>query len=293
MHLYATDEHQRVIFAGHAAKQQDYFCLECRSIVRVRGGPHRHTHYYHLSHNSSCRLSNKSMVHLQTQVFLQSLLPQGDVQLEMRFPEINRIADVAWISQKIIFEIQCSSITASEVEQRNQDYGKQGFQVVWILHDKRYNQWRVTGAEHYLQGSPFYFTNMDADGRGEIYDQWDVIAKGVRKTCIPPLTIDIKNPRRHCKAIESFQNIPKNVQRRISQWPLHFSGDLIATSLSLTQSEARDYFEKGFQMEASLDPGQKEGIETSRKENFRKVILKYVVKPYRLLLQMMLERACK
>ena len=55
--------------------------------------------------------------------------PPGDCQLEMIFPTIGRIADVAWLSQKIVFEIQCSPIFLQELS-RNRDYQKEGWSLV-------------------------------------------------------------------------------------------------------------------------------------------------------------------
>ena len=50
-----------------------------------------------------------------------------------------------------MFEIQCSPITAREIEERNSDYQSLGYQVIWILHDSLYNKGRLTAAEYFLQ----------------------------------------------------------------------------------------------------------------------------------------------
>ena len=61
-----------------------------------------------------------SPTHKIVQETLLSILPHAS--LEHRFPSIGRIADVALLPEKIIFEIQCSLISISEVEKRITDY---------------------------------------------------------------------------------------------------------------------------------------------------------------------------
>src|SRR5262249_7520278 len=122
--------------------------------------------------------SGKSLVHLQTQRYIQKELP--GCQLEKRFPSVNRIADVVCEEKKLVFEIQCSYITAREIEERNIDYSSLGYRVIWILHDRLYNQFHLTAAEYFLESSPRYFANIDEEGNGYIYDQWDWIEKGRR-----------------------------------------------------------------------------------------------------------------
>src|SRR6267154_4270196 len=106
MQLYALDITTPVL-ASNAERNKNYICPECLSSVRVRGGPARQTHFYHLSLPKQCRQHEKSPEHLQMQLKLLDLLG-FDAQMEYHFPTIQRIADVAWTSKKIVFEIQCS-----------------------------------------------------------------------------------------------------------------------------------------------------------------------------------------
>ena len=53
-----------------ALKQLDYECPECGSIVRARGGLHRHDHFYHLRKTPDCKLSGKSQAHLDIQNYI-------------------------------------------------------------------------------------------------------------------------------------------------------------------------------------------------------------------------------
>lgn len=222
MHLFALDPSGRIIPAKQASRQQNYMCLECRGVVRRRGGRHRVPHFFHLNPPESCRQQGKSLVHLQVQCRLQAWLPAGEVMLEYAFPEVRRIADAAWLNQKILFEVQCSFITPDEIRERQEDYLSQGFTVVWILHDSRYNQWRLTAAEDFLQGIPHYFTNINAEGQGWIYDQYQLLKNGIRQKKFPPLIIDPGQP-------VFFNGLEKDALpfliRNRAPWPFYFKGD--------------------------------------------------------------------
>ena len=278
MQLYAFDENSTLVSAYHATKQKDYYCLECQGLVRVRSGVHRQAHFFHFTLNKNCGLSKKSLVHLQVQRFLQRILPQGESVLEKPFPTINRIADVAWLPQKLLFEVQCSQITAQEVERRNQDYGSLGYQVVWIFHDKRFNKRKVTAAEQLIRPSPYYYTNINAMGQGCIYDQFDVICGGLRRSVLKPLAVDLSRPKTVPQ--ESKPNL-KLLKYRLKNWPIHFTGDL------LDRTDIDEYLYKARQTEASLEPAPK-----SKWEKIRDLLF-YLIRPYRLVFQLLLERACR
>jgi competence protein CoiA len=196
MQLYAFNLDRELVFSRHANKKCNYICMECGGVLRLREGEKRQLHFYHLAGSPSCRQNSKSAAHLQVQLYLQRILPQGEVMLEYRFPEVNRIADAAWLPQKLIFEVQCSPLAKEEMAARVEDYSKCGFRVIWILHDKRYNQWRISSVERALKlgALPYYFTNIDEKGKGFIYDQWEHIQRGIRKSVLPALFVDIASP---------------------------------------------------------------------------------------------------
>lgn len=255
----------------------NYICFECKSQVRLRGGLQRQKHFYHVDPNRSCKLGGKSLLHLQVQCYLQSLLPQGDCLLEHRFPRINRIADVVWLSKKLIFEVQVSSITAEEVLSRNHDYSQMGYQVIWVLHDKRFNQFQVTAAEHVLQDSPHYYTNMDIKGRGGFYDQLQWVVRGVRKRRERHLWVDLSKPQRVARPI---YRVPGIVDNRLKKWSLSFSGDLLSWSLD---PDFRPILKKYNEMEEQL----------KGKVTIRSLFQRWIIRPYFIFFQILLEKACK
>ena len=222
-------------------------------------------------------MGGKSLLHLQVQCHLQSLLPEGDCFLEHRFPKINRIADVVWPSKKLVFEVQVSSITAKEVLNRNKDYSMMGYQVVWVLHDKRFNQFQVTAAEHVLQDHPHYYTNMDVKGRGVIYDQLQWVERGVRKKRERHLLVNLSNPNRVARPI---YRVPQQIDHRIKKWPLAFAGDLISFSLD---AENRLTLKKYIQLEEAI----------KEKMTIKSFFHYWIVRPYYIFFQILLEKACK
>ena len=195
MQICALDSSLTLIFAQNADKRKDYQCIECNQTIRLRGGIHRQAHFYHVQPNRTCKQHGKGMPHLMLQHFIKNLIPDGEVELECRFPLIGRIADVAWHSKSLIFEIQCSPISLEEVKNRNKNYASIGYQVVWIFHDSLYNKHRLSSAEDFLRGEPHYFTNMNEEGEGGIYDQFSLITDRKRIHRLPALPINLSFPK--------------------------------------------------------------------------------------------------
>lgn len=229
MQLFAGGDDNVLIAACEAKKQVNYRCLECHGCVRVRRGGIRQAHFYHLDHNRHCRQSGKGLVHLQVQTYLQRHLPPFEVDVEWRCPEIARIADVAWHAKKLVFEVQCASISAEEVKERNASYASIGYRVVWVLHDERYNSRRLSSAESALKDLPCYFTNIDEDGAGMIYDQLSHISQGERVYRLPkwPIAVELPVERKAGDDLFFKKMVPKRLLLRAKHWPVSFSGDAI------------------------------------------------------------------
>lgn len=261
--------------ASQASRQENYYCLECGSAVRVRGGTYRKFHFYHVDPERPCRQHGKSIEHLQVQTHLKKIL--GDCQLEVPFKEINRIADVVWFSQKIIFEVQCSPIPPDEIRSRNADYACLGYQVVWVFHDSRYNRQRLTAAELSLRFSPHYFTNIDAEGNGCIYDQYDYLKRGQRKHRLESLIVDLS--KKKDKPVQWIDK-PRVVQQRLKNWPFYFQGDLL------------DHLDSEYLMRA-VEVETEPGLNKSWYDWCKDVFYLVVVRPYKIIFRLMLERASR
>jgi competence protein CoiA len=294
MQFYALNKENALVSAPYAIKQRDYICVECKNSVRLRSGAHRQAHFYHILPANHCTLHSKGMIHLMVQHHLKSLLT--DVELECRFPSIHRIADVAWHSRKLIFEIQCSPISAEEIKNRTFNYQSIGYQVVWIFHDQRFNQEKLSSAEDAVQSVSHYFTNMNAQGKGEIYDQLSFINKRVRRLRLPPLSVDLSSPLlKPLKTSSSYlkldfahflreSELPHELLNRFNQWPIFFKGDL----MDRLQSESEEELLR-LKLKEALEIYSQSGGEVSL---FKKVG-NYFITFYQILFRFFLEKACQ
>lgn len=234
MALYAYDE-EILVYAANAEDRRSYRCSHCKSLVKVRKGPYKIPHFYHVSRSPTCRLYSKSQDHLLAQLAIQKLLPQGETTLEKPFLEILRVADVIWEPHKIAFEIQCSLLSQLEAERRVQDYATAGYQVVWILDDRIYNRQILRPAEHWMREHLSYYATLRKHITPLFYDQFEVfqtrkrIKKGFRvNVCLQtPCTLPpISWPE---------DRIPKQIVQRASSTQIYFQGDLVHKAiLSLT-----------------------------------------------------------
>lgn len=226
MQLYALDD-TFPVSACRAERGKDYICPECKSHVRVRAGVSRQIHFYHFRSSKNCRQNKKSLEHLQLQLKLFDLIGSVEAQIECPFPSIQRIADIAWHAQKIVFEVQCSSIPLDEAKERILDYQKIGYRVFWILHDKQFNKRLLSASENYLRTTPCYFSNMNKIGQGVVYDQFEVLKRGRRIFKGAPLIVTPMKIAPIVKTEILGQILPKIILNRLLSWPLHAKGDLL------------------------------------------------------------------
>lgn len=183
----------------------------------------------------------RDKTHLAIQNSLLSLLPHA--VLEHRFSTINRIADVALLPQKIIFEIQCSPITLEEVKNRYQDYGSLGFTVIWILHDQKFNRKIASTAERYMRCHLAYFTSITPFGQGFFYDQLEFFEGVCRLYKSPPYVLEHFLPQ-HLLTIPS--RFPHILKEKLSTCPYYLRGDLTDSLLKSPQMQWARLLEKNY-----------------------------------------------
>ncbi|MCB1212789.1 MAG: hypothetical protein KDK40_00670 [Chlamydiia bacterium] len=218
MARFALDKQRRVIFAENAHRSLEYICIECETNVRLRSGPLRRPHFFHVDESRLCRHNGKTPEHIAVQHHLQRLIDEDHIALEEPFPEISRIADVCWRDERLIFEVQCSPIAIEELNARNRDYESLGFDVVWIFHEKRYSPKSFRAFEEAIYGRSHYFTNIDARGIGEIYDRYPR-KSGIKRH----LQVDLSQPIRTQHAHLSLTTLEERVKNR----RVHFKGDCV------------------------------------------------------------------
>lgn len=132
------------------------------------------------------------------------MLPE--VKLELRFPTISRIADAAWEKEKIVFEIQCSPITAEELKSRNQDYKSLGWTPIWIFHEDRYNKRHLTAAEWAVRREAHYFTDIDEEGEGSFYTHFCDVRRGCRAELLLRKTTTFESPFRTNRKLHFYED---------------------------------------------------------------------------------------
>jgi competence protein CoiA len=231
------------VFAGEADKHARYRCPECGAHVKVRSGPHRQPHFYHLRASKPCRQHQKTEEHLGLQFHLAKQFSSCDVRMERPFPEVGRIADVALEKERIVFEVQCSPISLTEAQERTQDYRFIGWRLIWILSDKRYNRRKLGAAERYLRQQTCYFASWNKQ-RAFLYDQWEIVVDFQRIYKGPLVPVQ---PSRIALLPHSVsQHLPRCAQERLTQWIWHLEGDMLTRLLehpaalqSLLEREAR------------------------------------------------------
>jgi len=210
MALYAVDDDD-LISAGSAEPGKIYWCLDCFGPVKRRRGKSWLPHFYHLKPAPQCRLYSKTEDHLLAQIQLQKLFPEGVLQIERPFLKIHRVADACWEREKIVFEIQCSPLTEKEAEMRIGDYRSAGYEVVWLLDDRRYNKRIARPAEEYLRRRATYYLSIRRRLTSVYYDQFELFREGQRVKKGRPMPIDLRNIRRMPKVHFQEELFPKQI----------------------------------------------------------------------------------
>jgi competence protein CoiA len=210
MALYAVDEDD-LIHAADAMTGKTYWCMDCFGPVKRRKGRLKFPHFYHLSSAPNCRLYSKTEDHMLAQIQLQKSFPKGVLQLERPFIDINRVADLCWEAEKVVFEIQCSPISPKEAEMRIRDYRCIGYEVIWLLDDKRYNKKVIRPAEALLRAHGGYYLSLRQGLNSDYYDQFELFANGKRIRRSKKILLDLKNIRNKPNVSFPEAQFPKQV----------------------------------------------------------------------------------
>lgn len=225
MQIYAYDENGIEIIAHSAERNQKYYCPDCHQRLSFRMSPYIRAHFFHLKDQNPCHRTAKSLTHLEVQSYLIEKLPEGEARMEKFFPTIKRRADVCWEKEKIIFEVQISFITQEEVEARICDYRSCGYEVVFILHLQRFSRYMTTAAELFLRHHTHYYTNINPEGYGGLFDQFNVLVAGKREACLFRKQVCITKPLREWR----IDHLPERMAYYRKNWRLSFDGDLLNT----------------------------------------------------------------
>ena len=264
MALYAVDDDD-LIYAGHAEAGKIYWCLDCFGPVKKRRSRHWLPHFYHLAASPQCRLYSKTEEHLLAQIQLQKLFPEGALQIERPFSPISRIADLCWESEKVVFEIQCSPIAEEEAAARMRDYRGAGYEVVWLLDDRRYNKKLGRPTEEYLRGVSTYYMTIK---QGIVYDQFEVFSEGQRVKKGKRMPIDLRKIRHMPNVSFSEELFPKQIAKM--RCARYFVGDRIHRALQNHWLAMQNW--RGLEIQ--------HGRAKKKISKWRRWLQRYVIKPY-------------
>ena len=227
------------IDAIDATHRVDYYCPECRGVVRVRRGEERVAHFFHKNEGTSCHLRLKDGIHEAVQSWLVSALGPSACTLECHFPSISRVADVAFHPQKIVFEVQVSPIKPEEAIQRTLDYWSLGWHVIWLLHAATFGRSKASPFEKILLPIPHYFTDIGYR-TGKLWDELSAV-RGERRFwyVFPPqrhtiddLAVEILRPPQNSLEATGFpQTAHQCAEMRRLVWSCRFCNDLLACEI--------------------------------------------------------------
>jgi competence CoiA-like predicted nuclease len=111
-----------------------------------------------------------SDLHKKMQKFLKTEFIDAIVELEKPFSAISRIADVVFVKEKLVVEIQTSLLRISEMLERQEDYRKIGFSVIWLLHNEVFmNKNRPLVTRFFYNKAAFVFS-FGPQNRFTFYD---------------------------------------------------------------------------------------------------------------------------
>lgn len=279
MALFASYSDE-VIDAWDATGGTTYYCLECRAPLKLRRSKNRFPHFYHLQRSPSCRLYSKSERHLQIQLQIQKQLPKNESQIEKHFPQIHRIADLAWEKPKIVFEIQCSLISQNEAEERVSEYLSLGYEVVWVLDDRIFNKKQLRPAEAFMRRGPGYF--VTGKGPFTLYDQLEIFRnlRRVRKGEQAP--IDLSKKGTTPTLLPPTILAPLQITQRLTHSKYYFGNDLIEKTVRATPA-----FKKILESWQAAE--NKLPNITKSTSVFKKILENFVRKPYFALLNQLLK----
>lgn len=138
-----SDRTTRVV-AWEANKGNYHYCPDCNEELILKQGEKVINHFAHFS-GSDCALSSKGegerheQMKIQMGQMFEKLGENVTIDYEVRFPTIQRRADVVVKTPDLKFVIECqvSPILVPEWRERTSAYNQVGYPVLWVWDGKR------------------------------------------------------------------------------------------------------------------------------------------------------------
>ncbi|OGN62324.1 MAG: hypothetical protein A3F09_04625 [Chlamydiae bacterium RIFCSPHIGHO2_12_FULL_49_11] len=99
-------------------------------------------------------------------------------------------ADLLWPEKRLVIEIQISPITKEEVKDRTLCFASYGYDTLWLLHPRRYNQKFLKPEEGALRFASSYFI-LPTAADVHVFDQSEQFRGRLRTYRSPPLLLDL------------------------------------------------------------------------------------------------------
>ena len=149
-----------------AVPQDGYTCPACGNPVCYKSGKILRPHFAHISlKNCHYWSENESAQHLSLKSHLYHWLNLTEkVELEKPLSAIGQIADLL-VNERLVLEVQCSSLSLSRLQERSQSYRTAGYQVLWLLGRDLWLRNHLTGLQkqflYYSQNMGFHLWELD------------------------------------------------------------------------------------------------------------------------------------
>lgn len=164
--------------------------------------------------------------HKQIQLRLVSIIGSECLKMEQRMPSIGRIADLVWEEKRLVFEVQCSPMSLAEAKKRTSDYALIGYDVIWLLDNRRFGRRRQTKSERWLRANGAKYFVL-SNSIFYLYDSLDSFVGPLRVHSSYLGSIDIKNP--YLRIHTHVDTVPRKLHKRWYQTRHLFPGDLLDT----------------------------------------------------------------
>lgn len=145
-----------------------FLCPACQGPVCLKQGPIMRPHFAH-RHLAACQYmaENESAQHLTLKAQLYSWASQTcQVSLETHLPQLGQTADLL-LNQRLVLEVQCSSLSITRLRERTQAYQRKGYPVRWLLGQDLWLQKRLTRLQcqflYFSQNMGFHLWELDSE----------------------------------------------------------------------------------------------------------------------------------
>jgi len=138
---FAKRQSDNATISIHIASKEDgeLYCPKCYSSVHFRRCTDKVDHFYHIARQSDMEFSRESALHKKCKNILCDILkkayPNGKWETERKINSINSIPDISGRinGQRLVIEIQKSSITPKTIIERTEKYTSARLTVLWIV----------------------------------------------------------------------------------------------------------------------------------------------------------------